>query len=311
MRTSLDAARAEGTKRNHDIQARKYLTFMFLHNFNYLYPQISHLLLFYQCLANSYKNTQTAKNYMAGAKTFVKKAGGFTWPFDNYWVKELQQGCANLNNHEPSQAPRVPMKDLCALSNGLLAMGPGMSGERAAILIMFSTLLRQSNVLYCSSSGGRHLIQRRHLLVDGDTIWVHVPSTKATRGPSPPALPVQRIGTRHCPYDAWLCHLQSSPGMPSSPACLTWESTPILPYNLLSICRFILNSAKSSLHQSFTFHSLRRTGANEAHENGASQADIREMGLWSPSSPAFHSYVPRKVNTNASKAIAKSLASQK
>lgn len=310
MLDSMEAASSSGTKRNQEIQARVYLHFMITNNYNYKFPSILQILLYTQLLANSYKSPDTIRNYVSGAKTIVKKLDGNHSIFDDWRVVEIRKGIKNKSIHIPNQAPRIPLRDLMNLTNMMLQMQNNLSGERAAVLCMYSTFLRQSNVLWCESSGARHLLLRQHIWDDGGpTIWVHVHSSKSTTGQRPRAIPIKTTPGVHCPVAAWRSHRRSCPGDPASPAFQTAEGHPIMPSILLETCRVLMTLAGSVYKNSFTFHSLRRTGALEASERGASEMDVRAHGLWSPTSPAYHRYVPKTISCKAAEKISQSLAS--
>lgn len=278
--------------------------------FDHKFPELLEIMLYTQCLANSHKNPQTVNNYLSGAKTFLRKIKGNFTIFDEYDQKELIRGIHNRSTHIPSPAPRIPLTDLFKLSDGLRAIGRSVLGERAAILVMYASFLRQSNILFCLSSEGRHMLQRRHLVIAGDTLWVLVTSSKTTSAASSRWLPIQRSTSRHCPVYAWHAHVQTSPAGPTAPAFLSAEQLALEPHRLTLLCRSILKLCKSKYHTQFSLHSLRRTGAIEAILHGASEADVRLHGLWSSDSPAFHTYVPKSYTSKTPSAISKSLASQ-
>lgn len=310
MLRSMEAAIRPGTRKNQEVQAKHYLQFMICNKYDYRYPDLIHLLLYIQILANTHKSPISVKNYVSGAKTFVRKLGTSADLFDHYMVKDLQKGICNISAHIPDPAPRLPMKDLKNMLMLMAGLGVSVTGEFAAILCMFSTFLRQSNVMWCESSGGRHLLRREQIADDGSpTIWVMVTSTKSTTAARMTGIPVLANGGLFCPVAAWREHVARCPGHPSSPAFQTAEGYAIAPDPCLNLCRLLLAAGRSPYKDAFTFHSLRRMGALEATDRGAKEADVRDHGMWAESSPAFHSYVPRFLISNVAKKLSQSLAS--
>ena len=67
-------------------------------------PSIPTILMYTQTLANTHKNVRSVKNYLSGANTFVRNAGGEIASFDSPLLANLIKGIARLSTHVPSSA---------------------------------------------------------------------------------------------------------------------------------------------------------------------------------------------------------------
>ena len=105
MMASYTAAFTPGTQANQSRQAKIYLMFMRVYNFDPYNPSVISLLLYLQVLANSFENITTIKNYLSGAKTHVTKLGGDVSNFSNPQLGTMIKGITKLSTHVPRQAP--------------------------------------------------------------------------------------------------------------------------------------------------------------------------------------------------------------
>ena len=112
VQTTYQAAFAPGTLSNHRRQFTCYLKFMALYKLPHFAPTVNAILMFTQFLANSHKNVVTVKNYLSGAKTFVRNAGGDLSAFDSYHVTNLLKGVARLSSHVSSSPPSLSVTEV-------------------------------------------------------------------------------------------------------------------------------------------------------------------------------------------------------
>ena len=103
--------------------------------------------MFTQSLANSHSNVGSVKNYLSGAKTFVRHIGGDTTPFDSPIL-------ARLSHHIPSSPLVMTAPDVRRCADDLRACGPLGVVARGAMLFAVATFLRQSNFLVGGRGGG-------------------------------------------------------------------------------------------------------------------------------------------------------------
>ena len=65
--------------------------------------------MYVQYLANLHKNIRSVKNYVSGAKSYVRHVAGDCSPFDSYVLTNLIKGVARLSSHVPSPACTEPL----------------------------------------------------------------------------------------------------------------------------------------------------------------------------------------------------------
>ena len=119
--------------------------------------------MYVQHLANIHKNVRSVKNYVSGAKSFVRNANGNITPFDSYVLVNLIKGVARLSFHVPSRPPTLSPLDVRTCADDLAALGPGGGVARAALLFGVATFLRQSNFVAGPASTAGHLLTRGDL----------------------------------------------------------------------------------------------------------------------------------------------------
>ena len=179
--------------------------FMLAYDFDYVSPSLTSCLLYIQCLANSFKNMTSVRNYLSGAKTFLTAAGGDPAPLSAPLVATVIRGAARLSTHVASPAPPLGRDALLGLCRGLAALGPDGRVAMAAVLFGVTTFLRQCNFLPASTARpGPHLIRRRDIQDSGDALLVKVSSTKTRMicdGPITLMI-APAPGSPYCPVDA-------------------------------------------------------------------------------------------------------------
>ena len=128
--------------------------FMMAYGFDYMTPTLQSLLLYLQCLVNSFKNITSIKNYISGARTFVSLSGGNTALFTSPILATVIRGAARLSTHVPRPAPPLGRLQLHRLCAALRRIGGDGRVAMAAVLFGVATFLRQSNFLPQSTAGG-------------------------------------------------------------------------------------------------------------------------------------------------------------
>lgn len=280
---------------------------MFEKNYDAYSPSKLQVLLYAQFLANSFKNPRSVKNYLSGARTFLRTRGYAIDSLCHDRINSVFKGNARLSTHVPRQAPAIDLEALRDLSSTLAIMGDEFSGERAAFLCMYASGLRQSNIAGGGLALGLHAVRSCDLHLDGATLWIDIFSSKTiTSTEGAVSLPVEVAGGRHCPVAAWLHHLAVVPRDPLEPAFLLPRRTGMSPAYLVKLLRDILKLSGVPNYHSYTLHSFRRTTALEAARAGVPVEDVQALGTWSSSS--VYDYAPRRVFTSASASLARSLA---
>ena len=296
MQASYSAAFAPGTHQNRTRQTRAYLTYMVAHNRPVYNPTDLDILLYTQFLANSLKSPATVRNYISGAKTFLQQQGTSVAPFMSPFLLNLFKGITRLSTHTPIPAPVIDLPRLKCMCDVLTAMDHEADTARTAILLGFTTLLRQSNLLPATVSGQEHCIRRRDCVVEDDTLWVTINSTKTIFDPAKRVIiPVAASPSKYCPVAAWLRYTLRVPLDPDAPALMLSPVVPLTPQKLNAYMRTTLAMLALPEASKVTVHSLRRSGAQAAAANGASREHLMIHGTWASS--AINSYVPQRLYT--------------
>ena len=206
MLASYDAATTEGTKRNRARQADVYIRFCLAHGLDYFNPSVFTISLFAQYLANSFKAPATWRNYISGAKTWLQAQGGETAAFTSAAFQAVVRGAARSSNHVPHQAPPISPDDVKIICDYLDDQGKSGVVIRSAILLLYFTFLRQSNVLTTSAEpwGGAHTLSRSDVVLGRQGAYVTVRSSKTTSRQEPPrTLFIPKMSSsRYCPLQA-------------------------------------------------------------------------------------------------------------
>ena len=294
MTETYHAAFAPGTIQNRSRQARAYISFMLTYSFEYLNPTPTELLLYAQCLANSFSSPATHKNYLSGAKTFVIQAGGNPLAFQSHLLQNFLKGVARLSNHQTHQAPEIPLQLIKQLCDLLAVMSADAATVRVMVLLGVASFLRQSNLLYSPGHAPAHHLRRGDVADDGDFLWLSINSSKTIIHPRHRvAIPVPAINSRYCPVGAWRDYITRVPLPPHAPALMLDQSRPLTPALANTYLRAALSALQFKYAHQVTVHSLRRSGARECARLGAPEAQVMLHGTWS--STAVYSYVPKRL----------------
>ena len=164
----------------------------------------------------------------------------------------------------------------------------------AALLLGYSTLLRQGNLLASNAQHDPgHTIHRSDIAISSQGLIVTVRSTK-TRWRPGQAYSVLVPPMPHsicCPVRAWIHYDRFQQPPHSGPAFLLPDGSPLTPPTLLAALRLALAATGHASPDRYTLHSLRRGGAQACAAAGGTLTEIMEIGAWSSS--AVHTYVPR------------------
>ena len=309
MAATYAEAFAPGTVQNKDRQARAYITFMMAYQFDFKQPSVTALLMFIQCLANTYKNTTTVRNYLSGAKSLVTNIAGHTAPFYAPELSNMLKAINRISTHVPVQAPELPLSCIKSVYDVLAVNSLHSQTARAAILMGYASFLRQSNLLPSASLLHGHCLRRSDVEDAGDTLWLHIRSTKTLRDPRcSVSIPVLQVASPYCPVAAWRAYITRVPLRPDAPAFMLNKATPLTPARLLAYLRPALAAIDYPAPHLVTVHSLRRSGARQSARMGAPEADVMTHGTWS--SAAVRAYVPKRLYSAVPEAIKKCLANK-
>lgn len=233
-------------------------------------------------------------NYLSGARTWTMLGGGNTSRFDTYPVNLMKKGVRRLSKHITMPAPPLTPADITQIVKYLQAAGPEANVLVAAILMGYSTLLRQSNLLATTSANDPgHWLRRSDVNRTAHGLSVAVRSTKTTRGHAQSfEIHIPMTNTTACTVRAWDRYAAGQRLRPSQPAFMLPRGGPLLAPTLLAALRLGVGRGGRLDSLNYTLHSLRRGGAQASAAAGSSLQDVMTLGSWS--SNAVYSYVPRR-----------------
>ena len=193
------------------------MTFMLAFKFDYARPHVTALLMFLQCLANTYKNLTSIKNYLSGAKHFVISIAGDPTAFQSQELSNMLRALLRLSSHIPRQAPELSLQCLKDVSDILAVLSPDGQTARAVILVGYASFLRESNLLPCPGASPHHLRRRTSGLLkqsrirEGRSAFRFRPCRRATArsGPGAPTSHAS-LSTQMLPPSCWTSRLRPS-----------------------------------------------------------------------------------------------------
>ena len=265
--------------------------------------------MYIQHLANSHANVTSVKNYLSGAKHYVRQAGGHLHNFESPLLVNLIKGVARLSSHVPTSAPALDRDLLCRAADALLRLGPLGVVAHGALLFAVATFLRQSNFVLGTGGTTHHLLRRRALTFTGQGLEVVVRSTKTIwEARDAVVIPVAAApGSPYCPVAACRAALDAAPAPPDAPIFIhPATGRPVTGLILISLLRGVLRGLNYPAWREVTLHSLRHTGARLAQLSGATLPEIMDHGTWSSSAVAR--YLPRRAKSSLPTRVAHCLA---
>ena len=243
MTASYSAAFSTGTLQNRSRQTRAYLTYMIAYGRPSMLPTILDILLYTQFLANSLKSPASVKNYISGAKSFLQQQGASIAPFSSPLLINLFKGITKLSAHIPVPAPAIDLPRFKLMCDLLAAMDADAATARTAVLLGFTTFLRQSNLLPASTIGQDHCIRRHDCILEENTLWVTMNSSKTIYDSAKRVvIPVTAFQSKYCPVTAWHNYIRRVPLDPDAPALMFSSDSPLTAPKLNAYMRPILRA---------------------------------------------------------------------
>lgn len=289
----IAAALRPGTRNNHMTALKTYIGFMTHHGLDYTRLDYCTLCAYIHYLVAHYKNPLTIKNYILSLASVLRRLGVDVACFSSIHVSDFLLSIQSNLRHVPTKKLPVLHDILHSLIVVIAADDEGPSLV-FAILLMFYTLLRQSNIGPRNKRAynpSRHLT-RNDILIQPDCLIVSLKWSKTHQGPTSTSVAAPSLpGSRLCPVSAYHQMLLFCPTrVLSQPLISFWDGSP-LP---ISYINKAWNKATDQLglpRRAYTLHSLRRGGATSAFTSGAASLDqIKTHGLWSSS--AVETYLP-------------------
>lgn len=294
MLESYDNAFSKGTLANKARQAKLYVKFSVFYKFAPLCPSLIDLGMYARFLANSYTSPATYKNYISGAKSWVRDHGGDVSSFESIHVNTVMKGIQLKSNHVPTPAPPITQKELRFIMLHIHMLQPSPLNIKAAILLGFACMLRSSNLLSptITSWGGPHTLHMSDIIRVPSGLKVAIRSSKTIRNKAPVILDVAISQTSFlCPVRAWDTYLRVFNPPFSGPAFITFSRVPLTARPVVNIIRAALKSAGYPNSPSYSIHSLRRGATHVAAQLGASSQDLKTQGTWA-SDAGLKYYLP-------------------
>ena len=112
MLGSFEAGTTTGTKINQLQYVKMYFMFMVACAFPIFKPELICVLLYAQFLNNSFTSVQTVRNYLSGAKVFLRDRNFNVEVFSHPTLKKLVKGFQRLSDLIPKQAPALLAKSI-------------------------------------------------------------------------------------------------------------------------------------------------------------------------------------------------------
>lgn len=294
MLQSYNAGQAKGTLANKARQAKLYVKFSVIYNFNCLFPTIINVGMYARFLANSFPSPLTCKNYLSGAKSWVRDHRGSFVTFDSYHVGTVLKGVSTASKHVPSPALPITQKELSIIVSYINVLSPQLLNVKAAILLGFTCMLRSSNLLSPTISGwgGPHTLQFRDVLPTAHGLRIFIRSSKTLRNKAPVPVDVNSVPTSPlCPVSAWVNYVKIFKPSPLGPAFIQSSGAPLTARHVVHTIRQALKASGYTNVNQFSLHSLRRGAVHVAAHSGVPSEHIKVQGTWISDS-GLDSYLP-------------------
>lgn len=274
---------APGTLNNRMRQAKSFVKFSVLYNFDPLQPTDTHLCMYAQFLKNSHSSPQSVKNYLSGAKTWVAEHGGLTQPFLSRDLDQLTKGFVKNSNHVPMRAAPLNVNHLFMIAEYVQANPFVPRSVLPCIIIGFKCFLRSSNLLSPSTDswGGPHTLLSRDITLLKDSLLISIRSTKSKSDNRPEIFSLEKeLDSRLCPVRLWTEYVRAVNPWAYGPAFLTNDLRPLTARHVVVAMRAALDAATDLDPGRVSLHSLRRGAAQDALEKGLPLPQIKTLGLW-------------------------------
>lgn len=304
MLDSYENALAKGTVANKVRQAKLYIKFSIIYKFNCLNPNIINLGMYARFLANSFTSPTTCKNYMSGAKSWVRDHGGPISSFESYHVATVIKGIQTSSTHVPSPAPPILQKELHVIVSYIDRYFPHLLNVKAAVLLGFCCMLRSSNLLAptVAAWAGPHTLYMSDVSRVHSGLRVAIRSSKTFKNKPPVILDVcEAPGSILCPVSAWVRYVRVFKPPISGVAFRQPSGSPLTARPVVDLIRQALQFSGYPNYNQFSLHSLRRGAAHTAALLGVPNEHIKVQGTWT-SDAGLNYYLPPNM-------VPKSLAS--
>lgn len=270
-----------------------FTAFTAAHNVSFLNPSAEIICAYIHYLSMFYPNPNTVSNYVSALTMVLRRMGHNVSSFNSINVHDALLSIKTNSRFTPTRCLPVSQLTLSSIVSVLRCDQEGPS-LKCAVLIMFHTFLRQSNIAPRNKKDfdpTRHLL-RADVVLQSDAIIICIKWSKTNQGPTSTSVAAPlRPGLDICPMSAYLEMLQHAPTAHHLHPLVAFRDGTPMP---LSYITRAWTSALQKLGISpslVSLHSLRRGGATSVFTSGAASIDhIKAHGTWM--SNTVESYLP-------------------
>ena len=276
-------AYAEGTHKNLKIQWETYLMFCIHFGLKYLPVNTNTLSLYAQFLSNSFKSTQSIKNYLSGVKTIHFLLGYTTDKINEFVVNLGLRGLARSKPHMPKQAQAITPEILLKMY-ALLDMKKRKDIVYWCLFVFaFFMFARKSNLVPTTFADLKKpkFLLRRDVTRIGDILLVTMKWSKTNQFGAR-VLQIPLIKIPHSP----LCPISAYKNMCSMVSAEETDPLFTLPNGVPIFYKEYQTKLKQLIHNigmnsdDFSTHSLRRGGCSYAFTSKVPTELIKAHGDW-------------------------------
>lgn len=282
-----------GTRANHMAALRTFIGFSVFHNLDFASPDVPHICAFINYLVSHYSNPGTLANYVSSLTSVLRRLHVNVTPFTSIEVNDLMTSIKINMRHVPNKRPPVTMEMLPILVYSIMGdpQGPTVA---FAIIIMFVTFLRQSNLAPRNKSSydyTRHLT-RADVYHTPEAVIFNIKWSKTQQGATVTSVAAPAIhGRLHCPVAAYQRMLSHAPTLSHNQPLISFPDGSPLPISYIDKAWDNALQGMGIPPRTYTLHSLRRGGATEVFTAGAASVqEIQQHGQWK--SDAVYQYLP-------------------
>lgn len=283
-----------GTLKNRQSALKAFISFAVEMKFKYDDPAPEHICAYMEYLIQRGLSPGGIKNHISNLKGFFTNASISTLPFESKKVYNASRGIDLSLKHSPKIKVALKPDELAKIVKVIDTYEQGPMAS-FAIVIMFTALIRQSNILaktVATFDPERQLTCNNVLLADGGLLQIDLRWSKTNQrfGESTIVTAAAIPGSTLCPVTRYIQTQDVERRRSSLPLIRFADNHPMTLSFVNKYCRLAIASTKLTI-PNLTLHKLRLSGATWASQNGVDHLHICQQGTWR--SEAFRSYVVR------------------
>ena len=180
----FSTALSSSTWKNKYLHVNTYHSFCKEHLVDPLQPSVYDLLSLILYLKDRLRASGSVLSYLSSIKQWVTSVTGDVNAFNAPEISVMKKGVVKNCMHVPSVVPGIPPSLFKSIIHFLHVMTPRPHVMIIALLVGYSTLVRQSNLIVYSNSSTipHHVLKRGDVQIIDNALLVTIRSTK-TRGP--------------------------------------------------------------------------------------------------------------------------------